>query len=145
MSRFAAVLLTGILLGIGFGGCDTSSGSLPTVTILEPGTSVEFDTLLIGEPFRVNAEISGAQGLEAVEFELTYFPSGGNPLFLHRLDVMPTHANPYVIDTTFVVPADAQPSDVIGHAATLKITAFGDGGTSGVNAFVLLVAPESVP
>ena len=134
-----SVFLLGISLAVAsLAGCDTGGVSIPEITVLSPGSSLPVDTLIIGEPFGVMAEVSSRR-LEAVEIEVAY-GQFADPILSVRIDRF-AGTTPLVIDTTLVLPSTAQPSDIAGQPATFSITAYRDGGTLGDNFFVYLADP----
>lgn len=131
----AVACLTGVA---SLAGCDTGGVSIPEITVFAPGSSLPVDTLIIGEPFGVMAEVS-SRTLEAVEIEVAY-GQFADPILSVRIDRF-AGTTPLVIDTTLVLPSTAQPSDIAGQPATFSITAYSDGGTLGDNFFVYLADP----
>lgn len=122
-----------------YGGCDSGPGPVPELEFFEPASSLPPDTLVIGEPFRVRAVASSSGRIDGVELILSYLSGDEGALLMVNVENT-DRSQSFAVDTQLVVPANAQPWDVVGRPAWLTGTVLGEGATTGVRFQVVLAA-----
>jgi hypothetical protein len=99
-----------LLIGLSIGRCDSEESPDLQLTMVEP---VQNDTLFIGEPFRILAEVQASVHIESIDIGLWQGPGRrGEPFFYfereYGKDIMSAQ-----IDTTLTLPV-VQTSDLVG-------------------------------
>lgn len=129
------------LLSILWIGCDSQDPFEPAqVALLSP--NVATDSLVIGEPFRLHVRAEHRGIIEGVRVVLSYTQEDPDAAYIDLTIDNVSASREMVIDTTLVIPNEAQPSELVGRPCQLQLTAFVSGGRSGISVpFPLVSTP----